>query len=349
MVVVNGLFAFAQEHKAERAAEQLRELLPRRVTVVRDGKAADIDADDLVVGDVVMLGAGDRVSADLEVVEAHGLGIDTSTLTGESVPDMIEPPSTAFAGTFVVEGEGLGVVTETGDATRLAGIARLTRAGQRPPGPLAIELSRVVRTVAVVAIGVGVGFFVIALAIGTPASDGFLFAVGVTVALVPEGLLPTVTLSLAIGAQRMSKRHALVRRLEAVETLGSTTFICTDKTGTLTRNEMTVVAVWTPAGEVAVQGDGYSPTATVDVADGARDAIERLALAAWQCSDGRVVESSDGWVAHGDPMEAAIDVLARRLGVELRAGERRTPVPVRSPAAADVRGRRRPTGGEGRT
>jgi magnesium-transporting ATPase (P-type) len=124
VVIVNGLFAFAQEHKAERAAEQLRELLPRRVTVVRDGKAADIDADDLVVGDVVVLGAGDRVSADLEVVEAHGLGIDTSTLTGESVPEMLEPPSPAFAGTFVVEGEGFGVVTETGEATRLAGIAR---------------------------------------------------------------------------------------------------------------------------------------------------------------------------------------------------------------------------------
>ena len=313
VVVVNGVFAFAQEHKAERAAEQLRELLPRRVTVVRDGNPADVDADELVMGDLVVLGAGDRVSADLQLLEAHGLGIDTSTLTGESVPEIVEPPAPAFAGTFVVEGEGLGLVTATGDATRLAGIARLTRSGRRPPSPLAVELHRVVRTVAVVAVGVGVGFFTIALLVGTPASDGFLFAVGVTVALVPEGLLPTVTLSLAIGAQRMSSRHALVRRLEAVETLGSTTFICTDKTGTLTRNEMAVVAVWTPAGEASVQGEGYAPTATVDVAPDALGAVERLAAAARQCSDGRVVESPRGWVARGDPMEAAIDALATRL------------------------------------
>ena len=132
--------------------------------------------------------------------------------------------------------------------SRLAAIAAMTRAGRRPPTPLATELRRVVRTIAVVAVAVGSGFFALALLIGTPARDGFLFAIGVTVALVPEGLLPTVTLSLAIGAQRMAERHALVRHLEAVETLGSTTFVCTDKTGTLTENRMAVVEVWTPSG-----------------------------------------------------------------------------------------------------
>ncbi len=153
-----------------------------------------------------------------------------------------------WAGSFVVAGAGQRASYATGGETRLAGIAALTSTVRRPHSPLAKELDRVVRTVAVIAVGVGISFFGLSLLIGTPANDGFLFAVGVTVALVPEGLLPTVTLSLAIGAQRMAGKHALVRHLEAVETLGSTTFICTDKTGTLTRNEMNVVEVWTAPG-----------------------------------------------------------------------------------------------------
>ena len=140
----------------------------------------------------------------------------------------------------------VGIVTATGNSTRLAQIAQMTAAGQRPPSPLALELDRLVRIIALVAVAVGSVFLVIALLVGIRLSDGFLFALGVTVALVPEGLLPTVTLSLAIGAQRMAARGALVRRLESVETLGSTTFICTDKTGTLTQNEMSVVEAWTP-------------------------------------------------------------------------------------------------------
>jgi P-type E1-E2 ATPase len=195
------------------------------------------------------------------------LSIDTSTLTGESVPVTVEAGEEAFAGTFVVEGEGLAVVTTTGSATRLASIAQLTRAGPRPSTPLAQELDRVVRTIAVIAVGVGSVFFIVSLLVGTPASNGFLFAVGVTVALVPEGLLPTVTLSLAMGAQRMAARHALVRRLDSVETLGSTTFICTDKTGTLTRNEMSVVEAWTPGGRARISGTGYEPTGRVEVGE----------------------------------------------------------------------------------
>ena len=186
-----------------------------------------------------------------------------------------------------------------------------------PRTPLANEMHRVVRTIARIAIGLGVAFFLVAILIGTPASDGFLFAVGVTVALVPEGLLPTVTLSLAVGAQRMAARHALVRRLEAVETLGSTTFICTDKTGTLTRNEMAVVATWTPSGEAAVTGIGYAPDGLVTGPSGTRAEMARLAAAARRCSTGRAVLREDQWVAQGDPMEAAIDALAKRLGAEL--------------------------------
>ena len=331
VVVINGVFAFAQEYRAERAAERLRDLLPRRATVVRDGQPVEIDAGELVVEDVVLLGSGDRISADLRLIEAHALSIDTSTLTGESVPVTVEAGEEAFAGTFVVEGEGLAVVTTTGSATRLAGIARLTRAGPRPRTPLAQELDRVVRTIAVIALGVGGVFFAVSLLVGTPASNGFLFAIGVTVALVPEGLLPTVTLSLAIGAQRMAARHALVRRLDSVETLGSTTFICTDKTGTLTRNEMSVVEAWTPVGGARISGTGYEPAGSVEMGHEALPALRNLARAAVRCSTGRVVEEEGRWIARGDPMEAALDVLARRLEIDVEADERSVPVTRRFP------------------
>jgi calcium-translocating P-type ATPase len=316
IIVVNAVFAFLQEYRAEQAAQRLRDLLPQRVTVFRDGAPRQLEARDLVVGDVVLLAAGDRVSADMTALEAHGLAIDTSTLTGESVPLVVEADGQLFAGTFVVEGEAVALITATGVGTRLAGIARLTRAGRRPPSPLARELGRVVRTIASIAVTIGVAFFGAALLLGLPMNDGFLFALGVTVALVPEGLLPTVTLSLALGAQRMARRQALVRRLESVETLGSTTFICTDKTGTLTCNEMAVVEVWTPAGAARIEGEGYEPTATIHVEAAALPSLRELALVAARCSTGRALVHDDGrWTAQGDPMEAALDVLTRRLGM----------------------------------
>ena len=318
VVIVNGLFAFAQENRAEHAAERLRDLLPRRTIVVRDGQPHEIDASELVVGDLVMLSAGDRLSADLRVTEAHSLRIDASLLTGESVPVATERAEGLFAGTFVIEGEGRATVEAVGAATRLGSIARLTQAESRPTTPLAHELTRVVRTVAVIAIGVGTVFFLIALGVGTPPSDGFLFAIGVTVALVPEGLLPTVTLSLAMGAQRMAARDALVRRLEAVETLGSTTFICTDKTGTLTRNEMSVVELWTLDGPALLSARGYDPNPTAPDRD-VSPSVRSLARAAALCGSGRAVLVHDQWVALGDPMEAAIDAYARRVGVDIDA------------------------------
>lgn len=331
VVVINGVFAFFQEHRAERAAERLRDLLPRRATVVRDGAPVEVDASELVVGDVVALGSGDRVSADLRVLEAHALRLDTSTLTGESVPVSVEPDDVALAGTFVVEGEGFAVVEATGSDTRLSGIASLTGTGERPRTPLARELDRVVRTVAAVAVSVGAVFFAVSLLVGTPASSGFLFAIGVTVALVPEGLLPTITLSLAMGAQRMAARHALVRHLESVETLGSTTFICTDKTGTLTRNEMSVVEAWTPSGAAGVSGTGYAPEGEVRAEASAYPAIRDLARVAARCSTGRAVEREGRWVARGDPMEAALYTFARRAGVDVEDDERRVPETRRFP------------------
>ena len=326
VILVNGLFAFAQEYRAERAAERLRDLLPRRATVLRDGSPIEIDAAELVREDLVLLGAGDGVSADLRVLEAHGLSVDTSTLTGESVPSSAEVGATVYAGTFVTEGEATALVTATGERSRLAGIARLTRAGRRPTPPLAIELKRVVRTISVIAISVGAGFFAVALLLGTSPEDGFIFAIGVTVALVPEALLPTVTLSLAVGAQRMATRHALVRRLESVETLGSTTFICTDKIGTLTQNEMSVVEVWTPGGRARVRGAGYEPTAEIEV-DGpdVRSALSELARVAARCSTGSVVQREGRWTARGDPMEAALDALARRARVDVGVDRRAAP------------------------
>jgi calcium-translocating P-type ATPase len=319
VVVVNGVFAFVQESRAEHAAERLRDLLPRRAVVVRDGAAVEIDAAELVVGDLVVLSAGDRVSADLRVVAAHAVRMDTSLLTGESVPLDVAGGGQLFAGTFVVEGEGRAVVEATGTATRLAAIAQLTEAGRRPKSPLAHELDRVVRTVALIAVGVGLAFFGIALGVGSPASDGFLFAIGVTVALVPEGLLPTVTLSLAMGAQRMAARNALIRRLESVETLGSTTFICSDKTGTLTRNEMVVAEAWTPVGTARITGTGYEPTATIDASEETVPSLRWLARVARLCSTGRAVQRDGWWVAFGDPMEAAIDAFGRRLGIDVDA------------------------------
>ena len=316
VVLINGAVAFVQERGAERAARELRSLLPRQVRVRRDGRVVELDASVLVPGDVVLLGPGDAVPADAIALEAHACSVDTSTLSGESVPDAVAEGGALFAGTYVTDGEAVARLTATGGRTRLAGIARLTTPPADALTPLARQLHVVVVRIARIAVAVGVGFFGVALLVGTPPSDGFLFAVGVTVALVPEGLLPTVTVSLAIGARRMAARHALVRRLEAVATLGSTTFICTDKTGTLTRNEMAVVTAWTPAGPVEVHGDGYRPDgATVQGDTAAVAALQRAAVVGRTCSNGRVVVDDDGrWRSLGDPMEAAIDALARRLG-----------------------------------
>ena len=328
VVVFNGVFSFAQEYRADRAAARLRSLLPMQVAVRRDGRLQVVDAGDLVVDDVVLLSGGDRVCGDLRVVEAHELRMDESMLTGESALTRASPGGSAWAGTFVVEGEGVAEVVATGGETRLAEIAELTETAHPPVSPLAVQLHRVVRTIAVLAITVGVAFFGIALLLGGAPSDGFLFAVGVTVALVPEGLLPTVTLALAMASQRMAQRHALVRRLESVETLGSTTFICTDKTGTITRNQMTAVEVWTSAGTARVFGSGYERSGHVD---GPVDEVRSLARTAMLCSTGRLQYRAGAWVPVGDPMQVALHVLAMRSGEDADPAEGPDPVTRRYP------------------
>ncbi len=337
VVVVNGLFAFAQEHRAERAAHRLQELLPRRAVVERDGAWIELDARELVIGDIVSLSAGDRISSDVRVVRGRGLLVDCSTLTGESVPVGVAEEAEAFAGTFVVEGEAQARVTATGPRTRLALIAKLTQSRTRPRTPLAREIDRLVRVVSFIAIGIGVLFFATGTLFGLAPRDGFLFAIGVAVALVPEGLLPTVTLSLAMGASRMAKRGALVRRLEAVETLGSTTFICSDKTGTLTTNQMTVVELWSPAGIGRIHGLGYEPEAEIEMSPDVLRLAERLALAAARSSSGRALKRDGTWVPRGDPMEAALHTLTMRLGVDVRSDERDRPETARFPFDAHRR------------
>lgn len=316
VITLNSVFAFAQEERSERAAERLVALLPQRATVRRRGPPTVIDAAAVVVGDAVVLEAGDRITADAVVHGAHHLLVDNSALTGESRPESVEGGGRVWAGTFVLEGSADAEVVATGARTRLAEIASLTAGVRRPPTPLALELRHLVRTVALVACGAGLAFFGLTFLVDTPASEGVVFAIGITVALVPEGLLPTTTLSLAMGARRMAERSALVRRLESVETLGSTTFICTDKTGTLTTNQMSVVEVWTPVGSLSLVPTAYDPQR---LPPGAVDpvvlaAVQQLAVRTAGCAGGAVVCEDGEWVPHGDPQEVALHVLARRVG-----------------------------------
>lgn len=332
VIVLNGVFALIQQARADRAADRLQEMLPTRVTVFRDGRRRLIEAEDVVVDDVLLLESGDRVPADAVVLAENRLLVDSSMLTGESQANSIAEGEALFAGTFVVEGDSRALVTAIGEHTRLAGIARLSTSTAKPDTPLTRGLNGVVRLTAAISVSVGVLFLLVSLLIGNPVQQAFVFAIGVTVALVPEALLPTVTLSLAWGSELMAKRQILVRNLEAVETLGSTTFICTDKTGTLTRNQMTVVETWTSAGRVSVDGAGYGPTATLTPSTPeAQNAARTLALAAERCSTGYAEEVAGQWRAHGDPMEAALDALARRLGVDTAEDRRTGPAELRFP------------------
>jgi magnesium-transporting ATPase (P-type) len=320
IVLLNGVFAFWQEHRADRSTERLEELLPAATRVVRDGRPRMVAVADLVRGDLVLLEAGDRVGADLRLVRAHDLTQDESMVTGESRAVPHGAGDRLLAGTFVVQGEGRAVVEATGARTSLADISRLAASATRPRSPLAVQLDRVVRIVAVVAAVTGAGLGATALLLGLRPTEAFLFGVGVAVALVPEGLLPTMTLSLARGAQTMAEHQALVRRLDAVETLGATTFICTDKTGTLTQNRMNAVDVVTVAGCVTVEGVGYEPTARLVGEDEALALVPRVALATVSCVAGRAVEHEGRWSAYGDPMEAALHCLSMRSGAGQGSG-----------------------------
>jgi len=256
VIFINAIFTFVQEYRTEKAIEELRKMLPFRVAVIRNGAELEIDAAEIVPGDLVLLREGDKVPADARVVQANRLTVNNALLTGESESRLLgdapceEEPlecgNLVFAGTLVVSGGGRAVVYATGMATEFGKIAQITGRIVEEVSPLHVEIIRVTRVVAVIAVASGAFFFLVGGLVGRGFWDNFLFAIGIIIATVPEGLLPTVTLSLAMGSQRMARRNALVKSLNAVEALGSVDLICTDKTGTLTQNSMTVKESWSP-------------------------------------------------------------------------------------------------------
>jgi P-type E1-E2 ATPase len=255
VIIINGVFSFWQQFRAERAITALQELLPQNVNVLRNAKLEQILVTQLVPGDVIVFQEGDNVPADCRLIEAASLRVNNATVTGESLPQArdAEPSSdenlersrnTLLAGTSVVAGEGKSVVFATGMHTEFGKIANLTQTAVKSVSPLQIEIARLSHIIALFAGGLGVLFFIIGSSIGLSSWDNFIFAIGIIVANVPEGLLPELTLSLAMATQRIAKRNALIRHLPSVETLGSATVICTDKTGTLTENRMVVNTIY---------------------------------------------------------------------------------------------------------
>lgn len=347
VIWINAIFSFSQEFQAERALDALKQVLPAQVKVYRNGILQVIPARQLVPGDVVQLEEGDRISADARLLSAQTLYVDVSVLTGESLPvgrnadpvpvpsvvsnGKVQPaeiPNLVFTGSTVAAGRGLALVYATGARTEFGHVAHLTTTVKREPSTLEVQIARIVRIITAIALTMGITVFLLSyVLIGMDVRESFIFAIGIIVANVPEGLLPTVTLALALGVQRMARRQALVRRLSAVEALSATTVICTDKTGTLTKNEMTVCALWIPCQEIAVTGVGYEPNGEVKLA-AAGDAawqVQVLLAGAALCSNARLTHltspvrgsaaPTSSWQEVGDPTEAALLVAALKAGL----------------------------------
>ena len=341
VIFINAIFSFWQEFRAEKATEALKQMIPRNAKVIRDGKTIQIPAAGLVPGDLIVLEEGDAISADARLIEEFELRTNNATLTGESEPvrksasphtdpnlTQIEMPNLVFAGTSVAYGGGRAVVFATGMGTQFGKIAELTQSVKSELSPLQKEMSKVVELVAILATGLGVTFFFLGYyVVGLSLIEGFVFAVGIIVANVPEGLLPTVSLSLAMGVQRMAGRNALIKKLSSVETLGCTTVICTDKTGTLTKNEMTVREIWVHGQRIEVLGGGYAPTGDFQHDGSAltperREALQILMRAAAFCNNARLIEPAEpgeSWTILGDPTEAALLVAAKKAGFDYEA------------------------------
>ncbi|MBI2992803.1 MAG: cation-transporting P-type ATPase [Gammaproteobacteria bacterium] len=310
VIAVNGLFSFWQEYRAEEAFLALQRLLPQEVTTLRDGAAARIPAEALVPGDIIFLEAGDNISADCRVIEAFALRVNNATVTGESEPvarnagavadgDILRSRNALLAGTTVVSGSARALVMATGMRTEFGRIARLAQATEEAPSPLQRELSTLSRVIAVLAFATGVVVFAIGESLGISRWANFVFAIGIIVANVPEGLLPTVTLAMAMGARRMSARNVLVRRLPSVEALGAATVICTDKTGTLTENRMAVRTLY--------RSGGFVDAATLSSGSGSWPA--RFLECARRCHDLKDTGRRGArWL--GDPMEIALVEMA---------------------------------------
>jgi magnesium-transporting ATPase (P-type) len=336
VVVINALIGFIQEGKAERALEVITQMLSLEATVIRDGKRQTVAAEDLVPGDVVLLRSGDKVPADLRLIEVRELRIDEAMLTGESVPTekstdalaentgLGDRSCIAFSGTLVTTGRGMGLVVATGDRTELGKISEMVAQTRAITTPLIAQMNRFGHILAVVivifaALTFAIGYFVGG---GKPV-ELFLAAVALAVAAIPEGLPAIMTIVLAIGVQRMARRNAIIRRLPAVDTLGALTTICSDKTGTLTRNEMTVTTVVIADGKFEVTGVGYEPQGEIrcdsqPIELAGEPVLSQLIRAGLLCNDAELRQEDGQWRPQGDPMEAALIALAMkaRLNVD---------------------------------
>lgn len=334
VVIINAIIGFIQEGKAEKALDAIRKMLSQQAMVKRDGKFISLPADELVPGDVVLLQSGDKVPADLRLFKSRELRIEEAMLTGESMPvDKTTLPVAehagigdrkclAYSGTLVSYGQGQGVVVATGDNTEIGRISGMLDSVQTLVTPLLRQMTTFAQwltgAIAIIAVATfAYGFFVQ----GYPASEMFLAAVGLAVAGIPEGLPAIMTITLAIGVQRMAKKNAIIRRLPAVETLGSVTVICSDKTGTLTRNEMTVQTIATGAGICEISGTGYDPHGSFILDDQEINPEElpllrEMARAALLCNDASLTEVDGQWQMQGDPTEGALVTLALKAGLE---------------------------------
>ncbi|ATX82544.1 plasma-membrane calcium-translocating P-type ATPase/potassium and/or sodium efflux P-type ATPase,TIGR01523 [Mariprofundus ferrinatatus] len=343
VVIINAIIGFIQEGKAEKALDAIRNMLSQQAMVKRDGHFMNLPAEQLVPGDVVSLQSGDKVPADLRLFKLRELRIEEAMLTGESMPaekmtgkvaenaSIGDRKNLAFSGTLVTYGQGLGIVVATGDGTEIGRISGLLQTVQTLTTPLLRQMDQFGRWLS---IGIGV-LAMLTFAFGVlfqsyTASEMFLAAVGLAVAGIPEGLPAIMTITLAIGVQRMARNNAIIRRLPAVETLGSVTVICSDKTGTLTRNEMTVKSVITATGLIEVGGSGYDPHGTF-IRSGEETSLDQhpqlreLALASLLCNDASLKEKNGLWQIHGDPTEGALITLALKAGLDQALMQRQFP------------------------
>ncbi|MFK4113056.1 HAD-IC family P-type ATPase [Microbacterium sp. NPDC006705] len=330
VAIINAVIGYAQEGRAEKALAGIRGMLSSDASVRRDGSWRSVPAAELVPGDVVRLSPGDKVPADLRLVQASQLRIDEAALTGESVPaskqtDPVDADagvgdraSMAFSGTIVAAGQGRGIVTGTGARTEIGRIQELVGGAGSLATPLTKQLDAFGRILTLVILGMAAAMMLIGrFAHGMPFGELVSATIGFAVAAIPEGLPALVTITLAIGVQQMARRRAITRKLPAVETLGSVTTVCSDKTGTLTKNEMTVRRIITPIARYEVSGLGYEPAGEITRADG--DGVSGTDLAALLavadlCNDADVVADDDGWKLVGEPTEGALRVVAMKGG-----------------------------------
>jgi magnesium-transporting ATPase (P-type) len=346
VILLNAALGAYQEWRAEQSAAALQQLLTITARVRRDGATQTLDAEELVPGDQVLLESGDRVPADMRLLNATNLSLDESFLTGESVAaeksseptpgndlPVADRASMAYAGATVMSGRGLGLVVATGVQTEIGQIARATTEGEATKPPLVLRMERFVQYISFVVLAAAALLVVIAMAQGTPFVEVFFLAVALVVSAIPEGLPVAMTVALALAVNRMAKRHVIVRKMTAVEGLGSCTLVASDKTGTLTVNKQTVKALLLPSGEqLAVAGEGYAGVGEVTLANGTaptgdtRQHVRELAIAGVLCNEGSLREVDGTWQQAGDAVDVAFLALGYKLGYDVEALRRETPV-----------------------